>query len=175
MSAYEEIRQANIQRNQRFLKDIGIGTENSTSSNRAAPTKGAKKLNTEIALPLRRSSRGAVVHLPTNAYKETPDKRSTGQKRGASEIEEDTWEGGPTERVQYTGLLATAPPLSVVAHGAGVSCSQCKANIAIMAGPKMLGFPMTSFGKLAVIATAAPKGGVPKFNKYAGALRWLNW
>lgn len=173
MSAYEALRLANIQRNQRFLREIGIDNNSNSANKSNFGNKVAKKEKTDISVPMRRSSRSAVIDLPLDIYKESADVRIVGRKsylnaNKASEAEESS------ERVSYTGLLASVPPLNAVPSGPNVSCSQCDANVSLLTGPKMLGCKLESFGKLAVI-TAAATGGVPKFNKFAGALRWLNW
>jgi hypothetical protein len=176
MSSYEAIRQANIQRNQKFLEEIGIDGSSKGAQKSGSASKAIKKeKSADLVVPLRRSLRSAVVDLPPDVYKEAADERTRGQKRTLNEVKEDDWLEDSSERVQYTGLLASAPPLAAVAAGTGVSCSHCDADVSMLTGPDMLGRPMSAFGKLAVITAAVTGSGVPKFNKYAGALRWRNW
>ncbi len=193
ISELEKKRLENIERNAKYLTDLGLSP---TTSSRPAPSssssKSRKSKSSSVVAQveidsslLRRSSR--VAALPPVDYSEPSGPTTVGSKRTrdidrsddvVSREERDTY--NPLPQDIAVGTFKGVDGLSVkeenetksVAPLDGTSCgaldSQLEKILTIYLGKR---FP--DFGKASVMSESNG-GRVPKFNKYPGVLEWKN-
>eukprot|EP01041_Mallomonas_annulata_P008430 gene8430-17377_t len=186
ISAYEQIRQENINRNQKFLNEIGIlQISKEISSSPIKPLKSNRNSKHKAELlytePTRRSTRN--IGKSVVDYKEpslTSIQKSQGNtkinsyislqedsiidKKGYNEESDTTQYELPSRKVvkQRPSATLTNP----------LNCRNISPNLDIFLN-HYLGKPLQSYGK-APVMTIANNNTTPTFSKYSGIAEWSN-
>lgn len=174
ISDYEKLRLENIERNEQFLKQIGL-SPSSSGINSSTGTKGATKKAAKRKLPsspddylLRRSTR--VANLETTvSYKEdsasTVNNKQSSSSTTADEAADDL--DAPNKYKKPSVPLGPRPPPTAGTSRA-INC-----HLDVFLSDDRLGKPLETYGKAAVMS-AGNAGSEPRFNKYSGVCEWMN-